>query len=93
MILTGFTITALFLTIVFGFQYRMIKHPVGKKIGQGLMNIFMGVTLILFAANQFLFPDLTTTRLVIAFIMLALGVFNFWAGVKNYRYYKGLQTK
>lgn len=93
MILTGFTIAALFLTIVFGFQYRMVKQPLGRKVGQALMNIFMGVTLILFSANQFLFPDLTKTRVIIASLLLFLGGVNLIMGMKNYRYYKGMLEK
>ncbi|RXT04795.1 YtpI family protein [Ammoniphilus sp. CFH 90114] len=93
MVLTGFTIASLFLTIVFGFQYRMVKQPLGRKMGQALMNIFMGITLILFSINQYLFPDLTTIRIVIASLLLFLGGVNLVMGLKNYRYYKGLVEK
>lgn len=89
MILTGFTITSLFLTIVFGIQYRMMKQPLGRKIGQSIMNMFMGLTLILFAINQFLI-DLTTVRVMIAFLLLILGLINLIMGIKNYKYYKNL---
>ena len=87
MILTGFTITSLFLTIIFGIQYRMAKQPLARKIGQSIMNMFMGSTLMLFAINQFLF-ELSTTRIVIAGLLFVLGLFNLIAGVKNYRFYK-----
>lgn len=87
MILTGLTITSLFLTIIFGIQYRMIKQPLARKIGQAIMNMFMGTTLVLFAINQFLF-DLSTTRMVIAILLFVLGLFNLFMGVKNYRFYK-----
>jgi len=87
MILTGLTITSLFLTIIFGIQYRMIKQPLARKVGQAIMNMFMGTTLILFAINQFLF-DLSTTRLVIAILLFVLGLINFVMGIKNYRFYK-----
>lgn len=89
MILTGFTLTSLFLTIFFGIQYRMMKQPLGRKIGQSIMNMFMGLTLILFAINQFLI-DLTTVRLIIAGLLLLLGLTNLIMGMKNYKYYKSL---
>lgn len=89
MILTGFTITSLFLTIIFGIQYRMMKQPLGRKIGQSIMNMFMGLTLILFAINQFLI-DLTTVRLIIAGLLLILGLINLIMGIRNYKFYKNL---
>jgi len=88
MFLTGLTLAALVLTIAFGIQYRMVKQPLARKVGQSLMNIFMGSTLILFSINQFLFPDLSTTRIVVAIVLGILGIFNLWMGIKNYRFYK-----
>lgn len=87
MILTGLTITSLFLTIIFGIQYRMIKQPLARKIGQAIMNMFMGSTLVLFAINQLLI-DTSTTRMAIAILLFILGLFNILMGVKNYRFYK-----
>lgn len=87
MLLTGFTITSLFLTIIFGIQYRMTKQPLARKIGQSIMNMFMGTTLILISINQFLI-DLSGTRLVIGGLLLILGLFNLIMGLKNYRFYK-----
>ncbi len=89
MILTGFTITSLFLTIIFGIQYRMMKQPLGRKIGQAIMNMFMGLTLILFAINQFLI-DLTNIRMIIASLLLILGLINLIMGIRNYKFYKNL---
>lgn len=93
MILTGFTITTLFLTVIFGFQYRMTKNPLARKIGQAIMNMFMGTTLILFAINQFLFPDQTKIRVIIGVLLLFLGIINLFMGFKNYRYYKAFNKK
>ncbi|RKD23773.1 hypothetical protein BEP19_04915 [Ammoniphilus oxalaticus] len=87
MILTGLTLTSLFLTVFFGIQYRMVKQPLARKIGQAIMNIFMGVTLILFAFDRFML-ELTTIRMIMAIILLALGFVNLVMGIKNYRYFK-----
>ncbi|HJV44954.1 MAG TPA: YtpI family protein [Bacillota bacterium] len=88
MFLTSVTIAALFLTIVFGIQYRMVKHPLARKAGQALMNIFMGATLILFSINQILHSDVSVTRIIVGGLLGALGLFNLIMGIKNYRFYK-----
>lgn len=87
MILTALTLTSLFLTIIFGFQYRMTKQPLARKMGQAIMNMLMGTTLILFSIHQFLL-EWNAIRGVVALTLLALGLFNFIMGYKNYKYYK-----
>jgi hypothetical protein len=88
MLLSSITVAAFFLTIMFGIQYRMVRNPLARKAGQALMNVFMGVTLILFATNQFLFPDMTAVRLIVGSIIGLLGLLNLVMGIKNYRFYR-----
>lgn len=48
-------------------------------------NIAMGILLISMAVNQFTFPDLSGVRIGVGLVFLALGLFNFIAGLKHYR--------
>jgi hypothetical protein len=65
-------------------SYRRAKDPVKRGILQARNNISMGVMLILFAvAQNFYFTD-STFRRIFATICLLIGVFNLFAGIRNY---------
>lgn len=50
-------------------------------------NIAMGTLLIVMAIIQFTFPDLSGVRIGVGIAFLALGLFNFIMGLRNYRLY------
>jgi hypothetical protein len=89
MILPIAALVMLTLSLIFSIQYRMTKHPILRKMGQGLMNICIGLTLILFSLQLFA-SAVTTIRAVVGLVLILLGLFNFIMGIKHYRYYKSL---
>jgi hypothetical protein len=87
MVLPIAAIVMLTLSLIFSIQYRMTRHPILRKMGQGLMNVCMGLTLMLFSL-QLAASEVTTLRLIVSLLLFLLGLFNFIMGVKHYLNYK-----
>jgi len=63
-------------------------HPLEGRMTLGKMNMALGSLLLLFGANQFTFDDLTTVRIVIALILLAVGGVNLLYGARHFWRYR-----
>jgi hypothetical protein len=55
-------------------------------------NIAMGILLIAMAFVQFTFPELSGIRIGVGVAFLALGLFNFIMGLRNYRLFSPYQS-
>ncbi|MDF2724887.1 MAG: hypothetical protein K0Q59_4562 [Paenibacillus sp.] len=75
---------SLFGSIVFSVRYRRQISRKARGIDASRMNMCMGAMLISIAIIQlFLFTG-STVRVIIGAVMLLLGLFNLFAGMRNY---------
>ncbi|MBV6714072.1 YtpI family protein [Paenibacillus chitinolyticus] len=79
-------ITLLF-SVVFSFRSRRKTDPKQRGTNAALMNISMGLMLILIAVTQLFFLSDTPVRRIFGTICLLLGLFNLFAGIRNYLYF------
>ncbi|WP_068773521.1 YtpI family protein [Paenibacillus sp. FJAT-26967] len=79
-------ITLLF-SVIFSFRSRRQTDPKQKGINTALMNISMGLMLIVIAITQLFFMSDTATRRVFGTVCMLLGLFNLFAGIRNYAYF------
>ncbi|GIP33695.1 YtpI family protein [Paenibacillus sp. J2TS4] len=72
----------------YSIRYRTRKDPQTKGFEAAKMNISMGVMLISIAFAQFILFDPSFLRGAVGAVFLLLGLFNAFAGFKNYSSYK-----
>jgi hypothetical protein len=87
---TVFLIT-LILTIFYSIKYRRQKADNLRGLFAARMNINMGIMLVCISLFQFLFFNFSNTRVVFGAIILLLGLFNFFAGVRNHSLYQNMK--
>ncbi len=76
------------LTVYHSIRYRRERDAKKRRLFQALTNISMGLMLIIFAVSQnFYFTDSSLKR-IFATVCLLLGLFNFYAGLRNYLAWK-----
>ncbi|SHE14667.1 Uncharacterised protein [Chlamydia abortus] len=75
-------------SVLYSIRYRTRRDPQTKRIEAAKMNISMGFMLIFVALTQFTLFDPSFLRGVIGAVFLLLGLFNAYAGFKNYSSYK-----
>jgi hypothetical protein len=59
-------------------------HPLESRMIKGKLNMVLGTLMLLFGINQFTFDPISTVRLVVAFVFLAMGGINLIFGFRNY---------
>jgi hypothetical protein len=84
---TIFVITLL-LTVYYSIRSRRSSSPRLRGLHAAKMNISMGIMLVSIAMIQLLLFSGSTTRVVIGAVFLLLGLFNFFAGMRNHTFYK-----
>lgn len=78
---------SLFGSVLFSVRYRRQVSRKARGMDSAKMNICMGAMLISIAIIQlFLFTG-STVRVIVGAVMLLLGLFNLFAGIRNYGLY------
>lgn len=88
----GILIT-LTLSVIFSFKSRRSANPRLRGLNASRMNISMGVMLIFIAAVQLFLSGESTLRIVIGALFLVIGVFNLFAGLRNYSVYRRMSEQ
>lgn len=82
---------SLFGSVFFSVRYRRQLSRKARGIDAAKMNISMGAMLISIAIIQlFLFTG-STVRVIVGAVMLLLGLFNLFAGLRNYGIYNRIK--
>lgn len=74
-------------TIVLGVKWRKEPNNLIKEIIKSKQNICMGIMLLFIAMLFFVNIDTLWFKLIISFIILAVGLFNTYQGVRMYQHY------
>lgn len=78
---------SLFGSVLFSVRYRRQVSRKARGMDAAKMNMSMGAMLISIAIIQlFLFTG-STVRVIVGAVMLLLGLFNLFAGIRNYGLY------
>jgi hypothetical protein len=87
-ILFAFIIVMLALSLYNSLRSRREQHPQRKGLYAARMNIFMGIMLVAIAVSQLFFFTDSLLRRSFGVICFLLGVFNLFAGIRNYGYFQ-----
>lgn len=83
-----YIVITMILSVVFSIRYRRQTDPKKRGLNQAIMNVCMGLMLIGLAATQFFLYKLYNVRVIFGSICLLLGLFNIFAGSRNYAYFR-----
>jgi len=83
-VLTVLIVASLGFSVFYSFRYRLHKDPQARGLYAARMNISMGMLLILLSLVQLFQFEMNTVRLVIGALLLLLGLFNLFAGLRNH---------
>ena len=84
LVLFLFTVLMLVASLFYSIRYRREQEARQRGLYAAKMNICMGILLVTIAVMQLFFFTDSNTRRVFGTICLLLGLFNFFAGVRNY---------
>jgi hypothetical protein len=90
-VLFAFIIITLVISVYCSFRYRRSVDPKQRGLWSSRMNIMMGVMLIAISVTQLFFFVDSNTRRVFGTICLLLGLFNLFAGIRNYGFFSRSQ--
>ncbi|MCG7405846.1 YtpI family protein [Paenibacillus sp. ACRRX] len=90
LILTLLICLASISSVFFSFRSRRSKNVLQRGLFAARTNICMGLLLILIAVFQMTMFTGSTLRVIIGAILLALGVFNLFAGLRNHGHFNRL---
>ncbi|MFS0727296.1 YtpI family protein [Paenibacillus sp. 1P07SE] len=85
-------ITALLSSVFFSLRARRSKDQRLRGLYAARMNISMGIMLILMAGIQMIMFTGDTVRVIVGTLFLLLGLFNFFAGLRNHRHFSTLKS-
>ncbi|PYI57072.1 YtpI family protein [Paenibacillus flagellatus] len=80
-------IVSLFGTVLFSFRYRRQQSRKARGIDAAKMNMCMGVMLVAISFIQLLLFTGSSVRVIVGAVMLLLGLFNLFAGIRNHGLY------
>jgi len=92
-VLAVFIFISLLFSIFYSVRSRQMKEPVKKGIIGGKLNISMGAMLVFISAVQLLNSNESTLRIILGAIFLLLGLFNLFAGLRNYSFYRNKEQQ
>jgi uncharacterized membrane protein YfcA len=87
-----FIVVMLFLAVYNSFRYRREQDVKKRGLYAARMNMFMGIMLVGVAITQLFFFTDTAFRRIFGSVCLLLGLFNFFAGVRNYSYFSRMKS-
>jgi glucan phosphoethanolaminetransferase (alkaline phosphatase superfamily) len=77
-------------SIFYSFRYRTQKDPKARGVNAARMNMSMGVVLVALSVIQLVLFDLSLIRLVFGVILLLMGLFNLFAGIRNHAHFSSM---
>lgn len=75
------------LSVVFSFKSRRATDPKIRGLNAARTNLSMGSLLVLAAIVQLLLFEPDTVRIIVGALFLLIGIFNIFAGLRNYGHY------
>ncbi|KRF21321.1 YtpI family protein [Paenibacillus sp. Soil787] len=75
------------LSVYFSFQARREKEPAKRGLYSARMNICMGLMLVLIAITQIFFFSESSFRRIFGTVLVLLGLFNLFAGIRNHGHF------
>ncbi|MFK7697774.1 YtpI family protein [Paenibacillus sp. HJGM_3] len=73
--------------VYYSYKYRSQTSPKLRGLFAAKMNISMGVMLLAIALVQMLLFSGSTLRVVIGAVIMLIGLFNLFAGIRNHGFY------
>ena len=83
-VLSILIVVTVLISLYYSFRFRRNMDPKLRGLYAAKMNIAMGVMLILIAISQLFFFTDTALRRAFGVVCLLLGLFNLFAGLRNY---------
>ncbi|GMK38471.1 hypothetical protein PCCS19_15250 [Paenibacillus sp. CCS19] len=80
-------------SVTYSFKARRSPDPIVRGLNGARTNISMGAMLIMIALFQMLAFSGSTLKVVIGAVLLVLGVFNIFAGLRNQSTYRQLAKR
>lgn len=78
---------SLFCSVLFSVRYRRQISRKARGLDAAKMNMSMGTMLISISIIQLFLFSGSTVRVIVGLVMLLLGLFNLFAGIRNYGLY------
>lgn len=75
------------LSVFFSFRARRVQDPARRGLYSARMNICMGLMLVMIAITQLFFFNDSSFRRIFGTVLVLLGLFNFFAGVRNHGHF------
>ncbi|GGI44309.1 hypothetical protein GCM10008018_06460 [Paenibacillus marchantiophytorum] len=79
------------LSVYFSFRSRREQDVAKRGLYSARMNICMGLMLILIAVTQIFFFSESSFRRIFGTVLVLLGVFNVFAGIRNHGHFDRMQ--
>ncbi|WP_127585245.1 YtpI family protein [Paenibacillus koleovorans] len=79
-------------SVYFSFKHRQQTNAKLRGLQAAKMNICMGIMLIAIALVQMLMFSGSTVRVIIGAVMMLIGLFNLFAGIRNHGYFDRMKT-
>lgn len=90
-VLTPIILISLGFSAYYSLKTRRSQEPVIRGLYQARTNIAMGVFMIFIAAVQLFLSNESTVRIVIGALFLVIGLFNLFAGLRNFGTYRSMK--
>ncbi|HZG58451.1 YtpI family protein [Paenibacillus sp.] len=74
-------------SVAFSLLARRATEPKARGLHAARTNLCMGALLVLAAAVQFVLFEPDTVRIIVGSLFLLIGIFNLFAGLRNYGYF------
>lgn len=78
----------LVLSLLYGFKTRRQSDPVRRGLFQAKQNMAMGLMLTVLSAYPLYLMPGSSVRLLVGALFLVIGLFNLFAGIRNYAVFK-----
>jgi hypothetical protein len=75
------------LSVVFSFKSRRAADPKSRGLNAARTNLSMGALLLLASLVQLILFEPDTVRIIVGTLFLLIGIFNIFAGLRNYGYF------
>lgn len=85
--LVAVIVLTLFGSVYYSFKYRGQTSPRLRGLYAAKMNMCMGIMLLAIALVQMLLFSGSSIRVVIGVVLMLIGLFNLFAGIRNNSYY------
>lgn len=84
---------ALLSSLYYSIRSRRSRDGIQRGLYGARMNISMGLMLLGIAFIQMVMFNSTTVRVIVGAIMLVVGIFNLFAGIRNHGYFSRQQDQ